>query len=65
MNIAGTEAICLRQNYKRKKMTDTTDSVIGLAGGLLALGLVVSVAGKLIEGGKKIKRKASKEDSFW
>ena len=33
-------------------MTDTTDAVVGTVGGLLALGIMANVAGKIMNGQK-------------
>lgn len=53
-------------------MTDTTDAVIGVIPGLLAVGIMANVAGKMINNDRGYKKhKVSKvsrrerEDSFW
>ena len=51
-------------------MTDTSDAVIGVIPGLLAVGIMANVAGKIMQPVKAVKQKASKaksssKDSYW
>ena len=54
----------VKKSYKEDEMT-TTDSLIGAATGLIAVGIIANVAGKMMDDDSSKKKKKKKKGSIW